>query len=67
MDNAEDFDDTLLANIADSTTTNTANDEEAPASSTAPGDTTPPSEHDDMTDSAAHALAAISLDQLLNW
>ena len=67
LDNAEDFDDTLLANIADSTTTNTADDEEAPASSTAPGDTTPPSEHDDMTDSAAHALAAIGLDQLLNW
>ena len=45
-----------------------ADDDDEPADpSESPDDDSPSLEDNSMTGSAAHALAAIGLDQLLNW
>ena len=67
LENVEDVDDTLLANLAGSPPTAPDDDADIDLPSCPPDDAPDSHEEDPMTDSAAHALAAIGLDQLLNW
>jgi hypothetical protein len=67
LENAEDVDDTLLGNFAGSASANAGDDDDQPTTPPESPDKVPSPDDDPMTDSAAHALAAIGLDQLLNW
>ena len=66
LDNADNLDTEFLANIADSALALDDADEPSQAPDTS-GDASNTSDDVVLDDSAAHALAAIGLNQLLNW
>jgi hypothetical protein len=68
LENADDVDDDLLANLADSFPPSVDVDDDEPPQDLDPSAaSTDTADETILDDSAAQALAAIGLDQLLNW